>query len=85
MPYGLNQPFWSDGALKSRFIALPNDGRRNTPDEQVAFSAFGDWTYPTGTVFMKHFELPLDEADPRRPRASKLASSCLATISSGTA
>lgn len=66
MPYGLNQPFWSDGALKSRFIALPNDGRRDTPEEQVAFSAFGDWTYPTGTVFMKHFELPLDEADPTK-------------------
>lgn len=66
MPYGLNQPFWSDGALKSRFIALPNDGRRNTPEEQVGFSAFGDWTYPTGTVFMKHFELPLDEADPTK-------------------
>ena len=66
MPYGLNQPFWSDGALKSRFVALPNDGLRDTPEEQVAFSAFGDWAYPTGTVFMKHFELPLDEADPTK-------------------
>jgi len=64
VPYGLNQPFWSDGASKSRFIAVPNDGVRDTPDEQVAFSASGDWSYPTGTVLMKHFELPLDEADP---------------------
>jgi uncharacterized repeat protein (TIGR03806 family) len=64
VPYGLNQPFWSDGASKSRFIALPNDGVRDTPDEQIGFSATGDWTYPTGTVLMKHFELPLDETDP---------------------
>ena len=64
VPYALNQPFWSDGASKFRFIALPNDGTRNTPDEQIGFSATGDWTFPIGTVLMKHFELPLDEADP---------------------
>jgi uncharacterized repeat protein (TIGR03806 family) len=64
VPYGLNQPFWSDGASKSRFIALPNDGLRNTPQEKIGFSPNGDWSYPTGTVLMKHFELPLDEADP---------------------
>jgi hypothetical protein len=61
--YGLNQPFWSDGALKTRFIALPSDGTRDTPDEQIVFSTFDNWSYPTGTVLMKHFELPLDEAD----------------------
>ncbi|MGB8224857.1 MAG: PQQ-dependent sugar dehydrogenase [Polyangiales bacterium] len=64
VPYGLNQPFWSDGASKTRFIALPNDGVRDTPDEQIAFSASGDWIYPIGTVLMKHFELVLDETDP---------------------
>ncbi|MGB8331921.1 MAG: PQQ-dependent sugar dehydrogenase, partial [Polyangiales bacterium] len=64
VPYGLNQPFWSDGASKARFIALPNDGVRDTPEEQVGFSPSGDWSYPTGTVLMKHFELPLDETDP---------------------
>ncbi len=64
VPYALNQPFWSDGALKSRFIAVPNDGSRDGPDEQVGFSETEDWTYPVGTVFMKHFELSLDESDP---------------------
>ena len=64
VPYTLNQPFWSDGALKSRFIALPNDGVRDTAAEQIAFSPDSDWTFPTGTVLMKHFELSLDEADP---------------------
>ncbi|HSN85087.1 MAG TPA: PQQ-dependent sugar dehydrogenase [Polyangiales bacterium] len=64
VPYGLNQPFWSDAALKHRFIALPNDGLRDTAAEKVAFSSTGDWGYPVGTVLMKHFELPLDETDP---------------------
>lgn len=64
VPYGLNQPFWSDGALKSRFIAVPNDGVRDTAAEQIAFSPAGNWGYPIGTVLMKHFELGLDEADP---------------------
>ncbi len=64
VPYELNQPFWSDGASKSRFIAVPNDGTRNTPGEQIGFSPNDDWTYPLGTVLMKHFELPLDETDP---------------------
>ena len=64
VPYGLNQPFWSDGARKTRFIALPNDGLRDTAAEQVVFSATGDWQFPEGTVLMKHFELPTDETNP---------------------
>lgn len=64
VPYGLNQPFWSDGALKSRFIAVPTDGVRDTLEEQITFSATDDWSYPTGTVLMKHFELALDETEP---------------------
>ncbi|MDH3623526.1 MAG: PQQ-dependent sugar dehydrogenase [Myxococcales bacterium] len=64
VPYQLNQPFWSDGAAKFRWIALPNDGARDTAGEQIGYSETGIWSYPTGTVLMKHFELPLDENDP---------------------
>lgn len=64
VPYELNQPFWSDGALKTRFLALPNDGLHDGASEQIGFSEGGDWSFPTGTVLMKHFELPLDETDP---------------------
>jgi uncharacterized repeat protein (TIGR03806 family) len=64
IPYGLNQPFWSDGASKFRFIAVPNDGARDTAGEQIGFSPNDDWSWPTGTVLMKHFELPLDETEP---------------------
>lgn len=66
LPYSLNQPFWSDGAAKTRFIAVPSDGERDTVDEQIAFDPFDNWSFPVGTVLMKHFELPLDEVDPRQ-------------------
>ena len=48
--------FWSDGAVKSRWIAIP--------DGKIKFSATDEWVFPAGTVFVKHFELPTDAADP---------------------
>jgi uncharacterized repeat protein (TIGR03806 family) len=63
-PYEPNAPFWSDGAVKKRFMAVPNDGSHNTAAEQIAFSATGNWSFPTGTVFVKHFDYPVDDADP---------------------
>jgi uncharacterized repeat protein (TIGR03806 family) len=50
--YELNLPFWSDGALKKRFIALP-DGAR------ITFSR--PWQFPVGALLIKHFELELTE------------------------
>ncbi len=64
IPYTLQQPFWSDGAEKFRWIALPNDGAHDTPAEQITFSEDQLWTFPPGTVTMKHFEIPTDYADP---------------------
>jgi uncharacterized repeat protein (TIGR03806 family) len=50
IPYAPVAPFWSDGAVKERWIGLP-DGTRLTvqPD--------GDWDFPPGTVLMKNFRL----------------------------
>jgi uncharacterized repeat protein (TIGR03806 family) len=56
IPYELIVPFWSDGAMKSRWAAIPAG--------QIQFSASGEWRFPPGTVFMKTFELPTDEAHP---------------------
>jgi uncharacterized repeat protein (TIGR03806 family) len=50
--YEVNSPFWSDGASKRRWLALPGA-------ETIAFSATEPWTFPVGTVAVKHFELPL--------------------------
>jgi len=56
IPYELVVPFWSDGASKSRWVAIP--------DGKIKFSANGQWTFPAGTVFVKNFDLPTDAADP---------------------
>ena len=50
VPYDLNAPFWSDGAIKERFIGLPNG-------TTIARAADGDWTFPNGTVIVKNFRL----------------------------
>jgi uncharacterized repeat protein (TIGR03806 family) len=50
IPYAINVPFWSDGADKDRWMALP-DG------QNVTVQADGDWSFPTGTVLMKNFHL----------------------------
>ena len=57
IPYELIEPFWSDGADKDRWIAIPNNGTHNTNAERIQFSENGNWTFPNGTVIVKHFEL----------------------------
>ncbi|HTC38737.1 MAG TPA: chitobiase/beta-hexosaminidase C-terminal domain-containing protein [Steroidobacteraceae bacterium] len=60
IPYALNVAFWSDGADKSRWIAVPAG--------QILFSASGEWRFPAGTVFVKNFDLGLDAANPAAKR-----------------
>lgn len=50
IPYTVNAPFWSDGADKRRWLALPNDGT-------IAIGEAGDWQLPPGSVVMKNFYL----------------------------
>ena len=64
IPYSIIVPFWSDGAMKTRWISVPNDGTPYAPGEQVTFNPTGEWSFPNGTVFVKHFELPVDDTDP---------------------
>lgn len=56
-PYQPSSQLWSDGALKSRAIALPGS-------TQMTFSADGMWDFPEGAVLIKNFALPLDLRDP---------------------
>ncbi len=63
VPYSVNTPLWSDGALKKRWIALPNDGKHNVPDEEIFFTEKDGWQFPKGTVFIKHFEMPINAND----------------------
>ena len=61
VPYDLNVPFWSDGAEKSRWVCVP-------PGEVVHFSPTGEWSFPPGTIFVKHFEIATDETNPNAKR-----------------
>jgi len=61
IPYSVNAPFWSDGAIKSRFIALPKEGRMEPADRW-------SWQFPEQTVLVKSFALETTAGDPRSQR-----------------
>jgi len=63
VPYVPNTPLWSDGAVKTRYMAVPNNGGAITPSQQIAFGTNGYWTFPAGTVFVKTFELNTDTSN----------------------
>ena len=54
--------YWSDYALKRRWFSVP------ALADKITFAADGNWTYPAGTVWMKHFELELTRGDPASAR-----------------
>ena len=58
IPYNVNSPLWSDGAVKLRWMALPKGAK-------IDFSRNGEWQFPDGTVFVKNFSLPVDDTDPK--------------------
>lgn len=64
VPYTMRVPFWSDKAYKYRWMMLPNDGTHDSPAEQIAYSQEGNWIFPAGAVWVKHFEYPIDDTDP---------------------
>lgn len=50
VPYDVAAPFWSDGAAKERWLAIPNG-------TSISVGGDGDFAFPNGTVLMKHFRL----------------------------
>ncbi len=56
IPYTVNSPLWSDAAVKQRWIVVPT----NTT---VGFTPTGEWAFPAGTVFVKHFDLPVNDTN----------------------
>lgn len=53
VPYEVTSPLWSDGAVKKRWIRLPQG-------QKVSVKPDGSLSYPVGTVFVKQFDLPGD-------------------------
>jgi uncharacterized repeat protein (TIGR03806 family) len=63
IPYTVNSPLWSDRAVKQRWLVVPNDGSYNSSIEQIVFSPTNSWQFPKGTVFVKHFALPINDTN----------------------
>jgi uncharacterized repeat protein (TIGR03806 family) len=62
IPYDLNVPFYSDGAVKLRWVSVPSEGALT--NTRIRFAATGEWQFPAGTVFVKHFEISTNETRP---------------------
>jgi glucose/arabinose dehydrogenase len=51
-------PFWSDHAVKTRWFTIPN------LTDTVTHVVDGNWTLPSGMVWVKHFDLELERGNP---------------------
>jgi uncharacterized repeat protein (TIGR03806 family) len=60
--YDVNLPFWSDHAKKRRWFGVP------TTSPLITFSREGNWTYPDGTIWVKHFDLETTRGNPATAR-----------------
>jgi glucose/arabinose dehydrogenase len=60
--YDINVPFWSDNAIKTRWFSLP------ALSSTLGFSRDGAWSFPVGTVWIKHFDLELTNGVPESTR-----------------
>ena len=67
IPYSPNTPLWSDAALKNRYMSVPFSGGLIVPDQQINFATNGSWTFPSGTVFVKNFDLTVNETNSSVP------------------
>jgi uncharacterized repeat protein (TIGR03806 family) len=55
-PYQVVSALWADGALKHRFVYLP-DG------ELIGYQPTDLWSFPVGTILVKTFSYPVDARD----------------------
>ncbi len=62
VPYSINVPFWSDNAIKSRWISVPKTNLT------ITFNSNMPWSFPTSTVWIKHFDLQTNSSPPMTTR-----------------
>src|SRR5204863_8415440 len=48
-------------ASNRRWMVLPSE-------RKISFSPRGEWRFPPGTIFVKHFEMARDESEPQTKR-----------------
>lgn len=59
--YSINAPFWSDGAHKERYFALPGEAKLELKEK-------GAWDFDDGAVTVKSFTLDMEEGNPKSGR-----------------
>lgn len=64
LPYEVNAALWTDGARKQRWLRVPPSARPDGDGGAISFARYGEWYFPSGTVAVKQFDLPVDERDP---------------------
>jgi len=62
IPYEINRPFWSDHAVKRRWLALP--GTTGT----IGWTPEGAWSFPAGSLWVKHFDMEMVRGDAKSRR-----------------
>lgn len=62
VPYAVSLTFWSDYAHKRRWFSLP--GLTN----QFGFHAVNNWSFPSGSVWIKHFDMEITNGIPESRR-----------------
>jgi glucose/arabinose dehydrogenase len=62
VPYEPNVSFWSDHASKRRWFAIQN------MTDTIGFSRDGNWNFPRGMIWVKHFDIELTRGDPATRR-----------------
>lgn len=58
VPYEVNLPFWSDYAIKQRWFSLTSLA------PVVQYAREGNWSFPTGMLWVKHFDLEQERGQP---------------------
>ena len=61
LPYSPNLSFWSDFANKRRWFIVPDAA-------DMTWSRDGAWTFPSGTIWVKHFDLETTRGNPATSR-----------------
>ena len=58
LPYEPILSFWSDHAIKHRWFSIPDQTKSMT------WSRDGNWTFPAGQIWVKHFDLETERGNP---------------------
>ncbi|HMO50522.1 MAG TPA: PQQ-dependent sugar dehydrogenase [Kiritimatiellia bacterium] len=56
--YEPNLSFWSDYGIKSRWFVITNT------TDRIGMSRDGNWTYPDGMMWVKHFDIEMERGNP---------------------